>query len=393
MTRNNDADEIRDKLNARITQVCDYFYGGWMVDPSNKNNGLMTPSQKGKRISSSFKVHLAGNRQGQWYRHSKSVGGGSVELVAYALGYDPKSDEGYREAFRWARGWLGLGGRQETDEERKEREARQAKESEARERRRREQEQEDLKRAQRKAYTAGEIAKQCRPIGGTAAEAYLCGSAKGQRKLPALSKWPSDQREHIGFHANLEMDNLRVYEDGPNGPILVKRGPSFPALVFFLRDPFGDVVSLQRVFLDGTAGVKITQINHNIPDAKVMFASSSGAACRIGGDGPRIGLLEGGETALGNWALHDFQYPMWAAMSTSGLVRFEAPGFVERIDIFPDSDDATLQREDVGEPPGELAAKQCAANQRAVGIRTVVNEACLHKCDNLDLWETYRELQ
>ncbi len=389
LSRNNDANEIRDMLNDRITGLCDYFYSGWMVDPSNRNKGLMTPAKKGKRMSSSFIVHLGGDRQGQWYRFSQDIGGGSVELVAYALGHDPDSREGYREAFRWARGWLGLSDRQETDEERKERETRQAREREARERRREEQEQADLERAQRKAQTADEIAKQCKPIGGTAAEAYLCGTETGQRKLPQLSRWPSDQREHIGFHPKLEMENLRVYEDGSGGPRLIKRGPSFPALVFFLRDPFGDVVSLQRIFLDGAKGVKVTETFDDIPDAKVMFAPSSGASCWIGGQGARIGLLEGGETALGNWAMHDFRYPMWAAMSTSGLVTFEAPGFVERVDIFPDTDPAILERGDVGKPPGTVAAERCASNLREVGVRVVINEPCVYKCDNLDLWETY----
>ncbi|MGH0003156.1 DUF7146 domain-containing protein [Pseudovibrio ascidiaceicola] len=389
MRRNDDANEIRDLLNKRIDQVCTYFYSGWITDPSNRQKGLMTPAKKGKRISSSYTVWLDGDKQGQWYRFSQQIGGGSVELVAYALGFEPKSPEGYREAFKWARGWLGLEGRQESEEERKDRESRQAKEREAQDRRREEQDRANLERAQRKAHTAEEVAKQCKPIGGTAAEAYLCGTEQGQRRLPPISQWPSDQSDHIRFHPNLEMDNLRVYEDGPNGPRLLKRGPKFPALVFFLRDPFGDIVSLQRIFLDGAKGVKITQTDDNIPDAKVMFAPSSGAVCRIGGDDSRIGLLEGGETALGNWALHGFRYPMWAAMSTSGLVTFEAPGFVERIDIFPDSDNAISKGEKVGEPPGTKAAEQCAVSQRQVGVHVVINEPCIYKCDNLDLWETY----
>ncbi|KZL17652.1 hypothetical protein PsAD2_02988 [Pseudovibrio axinellae] len=385
MRQNDVATEIRELLNSRIAQICDYFYGGWITDPSNKHKGLMTPAKKGKRISSSFTVNLDGDRQGQWYRFSQQIGGGSVELVAYALGYEPKSAEGYREAFKWARGWLGIDDRQETEEDRKEREARQAKDREARERTRQEREQAVLERAQRKAVTAAEIAKQCRPILDTAAEQYLCGAGQGQRRLPPVSAWPTDLREHIGFHPGLEMENLRQYRDEK----LIKKGPSFPALVFFLQDPFGDIVSLQRIFLDAAMGVKITQTNDTIPNAKVMFAASSGAACRIGGDASRIGLLEGGETALGNWALHDFRYPMWATMSTSGMVTFEAPGFVERSDIFPDSDNAISEGEKVGEPPGTKAAEQCAANLRQVGVHVVINEPCIYKCDNLDLWETY----
>ncbi len=390
--RRNDADELRQLVRDNLESVLDALYPGWIT---HKGMGLLTPrvkiltrgKNKGKsgRPTSSFQVHLGGAKRGVWYRHSQDVGGDTIELVVYFLTGATSGKDGYREAFEWVRKFFGIGGRSESREDREAREKRVKEQAEKRQRDQERERQYLAKKKEEKARSSAEIAELCQPIRGTLAEKYLV-----LRGLPKVDLWPAPQDDHMGFHPSLEYEVLRKYEDR----VLIERGPFFPALVFFVRDCFGDVIALQRIFLCPDTGRKITDSDDRIPDAKMGYGSSRGGAIRIGGDGERIGLCEGPETAIGNWALHGFKFPTWSALSTAGIVAFEAPSFVNRIDYFPDGDFAVQDKgtDRIDIPPGTQAAMKGSAKQREVGIRTVVNEPCLHG-DNLDLWKEFHEYE
>ena len=388
--RHDDAAEITRLLTDHLEAVLNDLYPGW---EEVKGMGLLTPVTKNGRISSSFQINMKGDRRGQWYRHSQKVGGHVLNLVAYNLTGREKGKDEYREAFNWSRQFFSLdGARQETPEDRRSRELRQDAERTKQEERRKQQKAEDQRKKQIKARTANEYARECSPIGNTMAENYLVNL----RGLPPLSMWPDDQRDNIGFHPAMEYNTAEFVEFDDQGR-KVKSGPLLPAVVFFIRDIVGDIVALQRVFLDPDTGDKITKSRPEFPQDKVQFGSLQGGACRIGGEGARIGAQEGGETALGNWALHQFKYPQWAMVSTSGLIGFEPPGFVERVDLFPDGDYANKDygdrpARDSAPPPGMNAVLKARENLSNAGIRAVANDPPI-KGDQLDLWKIWKKYE
>lgn len=387
--RYDDADEITRLLVDNLESVLNDLYPGWQ---EVKGQALLTPQIKNGRVSSSFQMHLRGDRRGQWYRHSQKVGGHALNLVAYALTGREKGRDEYREAFQWSRNFFGLqGGRQESPEDRRERERQRERERADREKKQAAQAAQAQRKKEFKAQTSNEIAQECAPIGGTLAEKYLVSI----RGLPPMNLWPNDQRENIGFHQALEYDTKEFVEYDQSGR-KIKEGPRLPALVFFIRDMVGDIVALQRVFLDPETGDKITKTRPEFPQDKVQFGSLQGGACRIGGDGPRIGSQEGGETALANWALHQFRYPQWAMISTSGMIGFEPPAFVERVDIFPDGDYANRDygdrsARDERPPPGLHAGMKQRENLHRIGVKSVLNDDTPIKGDGLDQWKVWKE--
>jgi hypothetical protein len=70
-------------------------------------------------------------------------------------------------------------------------------------------------------------------------------------------------------------------------------------------------------------------------NAKLGLGPAGGGAVRLGGIGKKIGLAEGVESALGAWNLIGRRYPVWAALSTSGLIGIEIPLGVEEVIDFP----------------------------------------------------------
>lgn len=372
-----DTQQIHDLLYRNLEQVLTTLYPQWVRDGKK---ALLNPKQKNRRYSSSFQMHLEGQDRGSWNRWSEGIGGSPINLVAYALTGNHKGKDVYRDAYDWCREYFGLETRRQlTPDQRAARDAEHRRLQKAHQKRQAEERAKAAAKRERKALTSREIAASCLPITGTLADGYL-----QSRTLPPAAEWPSDLTDHLGFHPALEYDPLRQYQDKQ----LTAYGPDFPALVFFIRDPFGDIVALQRIFLSPD-GRKLETIRPEL-DSKVTFGSPAGGACRIGGDGERIGLMEGPETALGLWFLHNCRFPMWSALSTSGLKNFQAPGFVTRIDIFQDGDRAGFnQRGDLMAPPGGSAALQAAANQRDAGIKTVLQDAPALG-DGLNLWEIFK---
>jgi putative DNA primase/helicase len=196
-----------------------------------------------------------------------------------------------------------------------------------------------------------------KPIDGTLAQTYLY-----TRGIPPF------QTDVFRFHAAL--------------PYPGKPKP-FPALICRVDDMGGDLCAVWRIYLRGD-GRKA-----DVENAKLGLGPAGGGAVRIGGNGPRIGLAEGVESALGAWNLIGRQYPVWAALSTSGLVGIELPLGIQRVTIFPDGDRPIKKQ---GEefvpaiPAGRKAAHSLRDRLAGEGLNvTVAAEPAIGR-DYLDIW-------
>ncbi|MBB6306244.1 DUF7146 domain-containing protein [Xanthobacter tagetidis] len=313
--RHDDADEIRHRLTTSLEQLLDHLHPGWV-----QHRGKAFLTAKSPKELGSFQVDLSGPHRGRWYRFSQGVGGGTVELIGYTLFDNPHA---YAEAFREARAFLGM--TTETAEAGAERRQRQEKAArEARERRESEARKEQQRRA-RRAETAAEMWAQCCPIPGTLAERYLHG-----RGIPTPPMgWP----DVLGFHDGLEWELGSEWEGQGKDARKVKDGPVFPCLVARVQDMGGETIAVWRVFLNPETGGKAP-----VSNPKVGFGPAKGGAVRIGGVGEVIGLAEGLETSLAAWTLEGYRLPVWASLSTSGMMGFEPPLEVERVRLYPDGD-------------------------------------------------------
>lgn len=202
------------------------------------------------------------------------------------------------------------------------------------------------------------------PIAGTLAEKYLTS-----RGLVVTGG------DVIRFHAGL--------------PYPKKQG-LHPALVCRVDDMSGDLCAVWRIFLRSDAR------KMDVQSPKLGLGPAGGGAVRIGGTGPKIGLAEGLESALGAWNLIGRKYPVWAALSTSGLVGIELPLGVEHVVIFPDGD-ASMRKKDGEYVPAVPAGRKAAVTLRTrllhEGIAcTIAAEPSAGK-DYADLWnEHMREM-
>lgn len=233
-------------------------------------------------------------------------------------------------------------GREETAAEKAERDRKRQAWERKKERERAAAEREEAK----KVGSAGAIWRSTLPLPGSLAEIYLLA-----RGLP-----PSDD------------PNLRFHPRLPHKA----SGESFPALVGRVQGPDGAGRAVWRIFLkpDGSDKAFGKDSQH---DAKLGFGPAGGGAVRLGGEGATIGIGEGIETCLAARIL-DHRYPIWAGLSTSGIVSFEPPAFVERILIFPDGD-KPKRRDGVDYgPPGMQAALKLKARMDDCGLSCAIIE-------------------
>lgn len=363
MSFRDDSEEVRRMLDDRIEAVCDMLAPGWR---RRGTTGYLTP--KSAKDLGSFTVTLQnGGRmpRGSWYRFSQKIGGGSVELVSYLL--SGRKDD-YKTAFSWARDFLGIRREDLSDEDEAARDARRREQETARVEQRRLAEAERARDKERRTQTVRGIWDECRALSGTHGDAYL--QARG---LPPCKEWPWSPTEDIRFHPSLRYDTDR----------------RFPAVVAAVRDSFGEITAIWRIYLDRDEPRKAP-----VDNAKVGLGPAAGGAVRIGGVAKKIGIGEGLETCLAAWALENFRYPVWAGLSTSGVASFEPPMEIERANPFPDGDYALLdkRREVVIEPPGMTAAKALRDRLVAAGLKSSINEMCLHG-DALDLLITRRKYE
>lgn len=370
-----DADEINDRLVGDIEAVLNRFYPGWIVNPSDKRKGLLSPRIKGKskKPTSSFTINLTGQRAGTWYRFSQDVGGGMVALVFYAeRGSVPSSKQDWADAFRIAREFLGIpthGARQISDEEKRRIEENRERERKEREEKRAEQERLASEARARKTQTAVEIWQNAVPLKGSHAEAYLVS-----RGISPVAEWPWDPADVLRFHPSIN------YE--PNW-----REGMWPALIGLVVDAFGDPTSVWQVYLDRKEARK-APLEMN----KIGRGPTDGGAIRIGGLAARVGIAEGMETALGVWDLEFYRMPVWSTMSTSGMRSFDFPMEVESISIFQDGDKGLVHKQTgkIMQPPGLAAALALQHRAKEAGIKSNLNEMPILG-DGLDLKGVFNE--
>lgn len=348
-----DADEIRRMLDDRIEQVCDRYFPGWA---NVRGRGFLAPANK--RDLGSFQLNLKGPRRGQWFRFSAQVGGGSVELISYAL--TGRVDD-YKSAFAEARSFLGLSSERSPSESDDARKRRESEVHAARARRQRE-EREEQKRRERRAETAADIWAECQPIVGTLAEEYLL--ARGLPVPPA--GWP----DSVGFHKSL------TYTLGDDKP-------SYPCLVGRIVDMSGETVAVHQIFLDPLTGTKIDQDPN-----KVTLGPAKGGAIRLGGVKPHINVCEGLETGLAILALDNYRKPVWPCIGTSGLAGVELPLEVQRVTVYPDGD-RPMRRQGSDYVPAEPAGRKAARDLKdrvSRFIKVRVMEEPSPGRDYLDVW-------
>lgn len=239
------------------------------------------------------------------------------------------------------------------------------------ERWRAEREREDAMDEAARLETAGAIWKAAVDITGTAADRYL-----NLRGLPTPPEgWPSVLR----FSPSLG------HPDGNRYPCLIAR----------VDDVCGELCGIWRIYLDPKTGNKIEN------DAKLGLGSTKGGAVRIGGIGEKVGAAEGIESALGAWFLVRRRYPVWAVLSTSGMMNFEPPLEVKCIAIFLDGDRPKVTKLDGDQialaedatPAGRKAACVLHDRMMAIGIKAPIQaEPRPAGSDYLDVWNRSREV-
>jgi putative DNA primase/helicase len=128
----------------------------------------------------------------------------------------------------------------------------------------------------------------------------------------------------VELHAH---PTVEYFEDG-------KRVGRYPALLAEIRDVAGELVSVHVTYLE--AGRKLAK-----SDARKIFSpliGRDGCAVRLLPATDELGIAEGIETALSAATLDGL--PVWAALNTSLLARFEPPPGVTRLRIYADRDEA-----------------------------------------------------
>lgn len=197
---------------------------------------------------------------------------------------------------------------------------------------------------------------------GTLAETYL--ATRGI----VLEAYPDVLR----FHPSLAYPN---------------RAQKYPVLVCRVDDLAGDLTAIWRIYLRGD-GRKA-----DVPSPKLGLGPASGGAVRIGGIGRKVAIGEGLESALGYWLLTGQKYPAWAALSTAGLVNFEAPLGVEHVCIAPDGDRPIKRHGDdyvPAVPAGRKAAEALRSRLLTEGIACTIAAEPPAGTDYLDMWNRHQ---
>lgn len=195
-------------------------------------------------------------------------------------------------------------------------------------------------------------------IQGTLAETYL------RSRGIILPEYPDVLR----FHGGLPYPNQRR---------------NYPVLVCRVDDIGGDLTAIWRIYLreDGRKA--------DVDSPKLGLGPASGGAVRLGGVGRKIAVAEGLESSLGYWLLTGQKHPAWAALSTSGLVNFEAPLGVEHVCIAPDGDRPIRRHgEDYipAVPAGRKAAEALRSRLLVEGIACTIAAEPPAGTDYLDMW-------
>lgn len=142
--------------------------------------------------------------------------------------------------------------------------------------------------------------------------------------LESRGLWPLPVGCALKAHAGLD-----YYE----GPQVIAR---YPALVAELRDVAGELVTVHVTYLEN--GRKVA----GLEPRKILTKTEGreGCAVRLMPSGETLGIAEGIETAVSAAVLDGI--PVWAALNTAFLGKFEPPPGVTLLRIYADRDEAGL---------------------------------------------------
>jgi len=142
--------------------------------------------------------------------------------------------------------------------------------------------------------------------------------------LASRGLWPLPEGCTLSAHATVE-----YFDEG-------QRIGRHPALFADVVDVNGELVTVHVTYLHG--GRKLSDREPR----KILstMTARDGCAVRLAPAGEVLGIAEGIETAL-SAALLD-GVPVWAALNTSLLARFEPPGGVDTVRLYADRDEAGL---------------------------------------------------
>lgn len=211
--------------------------------------------------------------------------------------------------------------------------------------------------SKRRQDLARRIWRQAGALSGTPAQAYLRSRGHGTEKF--RENWPESAQANLRFHRRLKHPEGRY----------------FPALVCRVEDRGGDQIGLWRIFLsEGLNGWG----KADVEQPKLGLGPCGGGAVRLADARQgEICLAEGVETALAVMTLTG--RPCWAALSTSGLVGFEAPEEIDAVRIYADADFSKLNTRTGrwSEPAGLKAARRCAMRlaQQNVAVLDIIAPA------------------
>ena len=254
---------------------------------------------------------------------------------------------------------VNMPGHVETAAEKRERLKREA----DRKRRDQQREADDRRDQERKAETVRSIWDSALPISGTLAEAYLCYRSIELMDFPAGTVWMPSLR----FHPGLKLGNER-----------------HPALIGGVQNKSRKLVAIWRIFL-GADGKAIKDADGK--SIKLGYGPATGGAVRLGPVTETLRLVEGIETGLGVMLLTKPNASTWATLSTSGMINFEIPDGVKRIEIYADGDRHRLNKRtgDLMQPPGIAAAKQLQERAIKEGVEAKLFPSP-EPDDWLDVW-------
>lgn len=143
------------------------------------------------------------------------------------------------------------------------------------------------------------------PLPGTASEAYLIS-----RGIKPMWGWPD------------ALSHMPRLKHNPSGKV-------FPALIAAVTDNAGQVLAVQRTWLQPDGSGKAP-----VDCAKMTVGPMKAGAVRLGKPLTALGLAEGVETALSARQL--YQIPTWATLSANRLDKIAIPEGVQTLTIFAD---------------------------------------------------------
>lgn len=337
--------DILDQLNDRAEEIAAACI------PDGKRNGNYWRGDLNGKIS----VHIRGGRVGmvgfwQGQGGNDKGGGNLIHLIELAFGC---SSHGAAVKLAKER-FLGIRKREFTAEEKRA----WAKQQDESKRKAAAREREAAREKAEKVETVRSIWQESVPIAGTLAEVYL------RSRMIDVSPWPASLR----FHPSLEYGGRR-----------------YGALVGGVQGVDRALVALWRIFLDKDGKALVGDDGKKV---KLGFGPAAGGAVRFGPVTKTLRLTEGMETALGVMLLTRPGASTWATLSTSGMIGFDIPPGVERIEIYADGDRHRENRRPggVSMPPGIVAAEKLKERAEAAGVQAVVFPSP-EPDDWLDVWQ------